>query len=122
MKKCKYDLAVPVCWRDILKAVEFLLRTRFHSAADFIDRVQYDIDHNFPDDLYYHRGRALFYCEEVFIWYRVLNDLREFLKYKPKTLDQLRISRLMQFYLANKENPHSADLTAQHCEDIFQSE
>lgn len=104
MKSRKYNDMVFVSWRDILKAVESLLKSRSCLAFDFIDRVQYDIDHNFKDNLDYHRRRAIFYCEEVFFWYRILNDLRSFLRYTPKTLEQLHISNLMQFYLNDKEN------------------
>lgn len=122
MKKCKYDLAVPVCWRDILKVLEWSMNCRSSAAFTAIWNVNRDRVHNYPELLESDLRHALSSCEEVFKQYRLLNSLRHFLKYKLKTPEQLGLSEFMFFYLANKENPHSADLTAQHCEDIFQSE
>lgn len=104
MAKSKYNLMVPVCWRDILKSLEWCLTIRKLSAELAIDAVQNDLAHNFPDLLEDHVRRALGFCELVFYQYEQVNSIRTFLKYKPKTAQQLGIQFCYDFYLAYK-NP-----------------
>lgn len=113
MKKSKYDEMMSVCWRDVLRCLEWALTVRQHEAERWIDDVEYDIDHIWPERLLYDTRKALACCELVIYHYELLNSVRWFLKYKPKTEEQLHLERCMRFYRDNKgKSPDSACLAA----------
>ena len=69
-----------------------------YDAFRWIGKVQEDIDHLYPDRLEAHLSYALFCCEQVFQTVHLLNDLRLFLRYKPFTIEQLKLEKIYSFY------------------------
>ena len=120
MKKCKYDVLVSVCWRDIKKSLEWCLAVRKNDAYSKIDRVKSDQIHNYPEFLERDLFSAIFACECVFYQFELLMSLRSFLRYKFKDQEDYGLSDIYSFYIIHKENPRSEDLTAQHYEDLDQ--
>lgn len=113
MKKSKYDEMMSVCWRDVLRCLEWALMVRRHEAERWLDCVANDIDHIWPERIRDDMRKALGSCERVIYHYELLNSVRRFLKYKSKTEEQLHLERCMRFYRHNKsESPDSACLAA----------
>lgn len=113
MKKRKYDDVVSVCWRDVLHCLEWALLVRRHESERWLDSIDDDIEHFFPERLRYHTLNALECCDRVLHHYELLNSVRRFLKYEPKTVEQLHIERCVNFYIQNKSvSPSSACLAA----------
>lgn len=108
--KSKYDDLVSVCWRDVLRCLEWALRVRCLRAGDLLDAVMMDIDHRYPDCLERDLRYALGACERVIYYFELLNSLRRFLRYNSKTVDQLKIRRYVEFY--QEKSPDSADVAA----------
>lgn len=109
MKKNKYDEMISVGWRDVLRCLEWALLVRRHEAERWLDCVAEDIDHLWPERIEDDMRHALSVCELVIHHYELLNSVRLFLKYKPKTERQLHLERCMSFYRCNKsESPDSA--------------
>lgn len=111
MTKNKYDERGSVCWRDIVKCVEWALRVRFYEADRYIERVYIDRRYEL-ERLEHDLERALSRCERVFYHFELLNSLRRFLRYKPKTVEQLKIRRCFEFYEENRKTPCSGSLPA----------
>lgn len=113
MKKNKYDEMIPVCWRDVLRCLDWALIVRRHSAERWIDKVEADIEHSYPDYLEHDIHSALGACECVFYHFELLNTLRRFLRYKPKDAFRAGVQRCYDFYEQyKKESPCSGSLSA----------
>lgn len=115
MKKVssKYNYLISVCWRDVLRCLKWALKVRLHDAERWIDYVQCDTLHNYPDDLDSHMQSALKGCENVFYQLDLLNTVRRFLRYPDMTREQLHVTRCFEFYERyKKESPGSDSLAA----------
>lgn len=113
MRKSKYDFMVSVCWRDVLRCLRWGLNVRYHDVVRWIDYVREDIEHGYPEVLDVHLSYALEGCERVFYYFELINSVRSFLRYKPKTAIQLGIQRCYDFYAEyKKESPSSDSLSA----------
>lgn len=113
MKRNKYDVRVLVSWRDVLRHLEWCLSVRKHSAERWMDEVQIDIEHKYPDCFHRDLCWALGFCEQVFDEFELINTVRRFLRYKPKTAERLGIQRCYDFYSQyKKESPGSVSLAA----------
>lgn len=93
-----YDVLASVSWRDVIKYLRWALHIEKYDAFRWIGKVQEDIDHLYPDRLEAHLSYALFCCERVFQTVHLLNDLRLFLRYKPFTIEQLKLEKIYSFY------------------------
>ena len=98
MSVCRYDFSKSVCWRDILKSIRCNVQSASLRAEHRIELVQEDIDHLYPERLDYHMRLALGDCEHVFFYVNLYNSLRQFLRYKTFTAQQLGVSFLYDFY------------------------
>ena len=86
---------------------------RRYEAERWLDCVVDDIEHIWPERIRDDMRKALGGCERVIYHYELLNSVRLFLKYNPKTERQLHLERCMRFYRYNKsESPDSACLAA----------
>lgn len=113
LKKKKYDEFYPVAWHDILKCLEWALIVRKNYALNMIEEVEKDLKHNYPDCLDLHISRGLFGCEFVFKHFELVNSLRAFLQYSPKSPKRFGIDVCYDFYSQyNKNNPCSDGLNA----------
>lgn len=123
MKRSKYDETIPVSWRDVLRCLEWALVVRRYEAERWLDAVQVDIEHNYPDDLQKALQRALGACERVFYHFELISSLRRYLRYKPKTAERLGVQRCYDFYAQYKKgSPGSASLEARTTEGRSTSE
>nr|CDL66300.1 unnamed protein product [uncultured bacterium] len=93
-----YDVLASVSWRDVIKYLRWALNIEKYDAFRWIGKVQEDIDYLYPDRLEAHLSYALFFCERVFQTVHLLNDLRLFLRYKPFTIEQLKLEKIYSFY------------------------
>lgn len=110
MVKGKYNELEPVCWREVLRCLEWALSVRRLEADLHIDRVIADIDHAYPERYPEDLQRTLRACEYVFQQYELLCSVRRFLRYKPKTPERLELLRCMRFWA--KESPGGGSLAA----------
>lgn len=112
MRKSKYNFMVSVCWRDVLRCLKWGLNVRLRDAIRWIDYVQEDIEHVYPELLDVHVSYALEACERVFYYFELMNSVRSFLRYNSKTAIQLGIQRCYDFYAEYKEESPSSDSLA----------
>lgn len=112
-KRSRYNESVEVCWRDVLFSLKWALKVRRHDAEHWMECVQEDFLHDYPDRLAFHMPLALKECENVFYRFDLLNTVRRFLRYPDMTREQLRVSRCFEFYERyKKESPGSDSLEA----------
>lgn len=107
MSRCRYDLSFSVPWRDVLGSLRSYIKLHSMRAEHRIEVVREDIEHLYPDYVDFHMGLALSECEHVFFYVNLYNNLRQFLRYKPYTIEKLGLSSLYEFYVFHSSSEES---------------
>lgn len=109
MVKSKYDINASVSWKDVRSCIRWAITQRKYRAQWAIEDVQTDIEHHYPDKLQKDIASALSFCEQVFFYVNLYNELGVFLRYKAFTPERLGLSEIYVFYSQHAAHGEGGD-------------